>query len=95
MGEHAPTMTSMRSSRPVRTVALRTVALRSVGALTAAASVAFVGVAALPPALARAAGVVDDHPKPVHHPRHPSALPSTDTKVVASSRWADGRWVPA
>ncbi|MBM6401309.1 hypothetical protein [Phycicoccus sonneratiae] len=84
-------MTRTSSPHPVRSTGIRVA-----GALTSAVAVAFAGVAVLPPATAAAAGVTDDRPHPPsRHPRGPSALPrDTTTQVVATYRWADGRWVP-
>ncbi|NHA67156.1 hypothetical protein [Phycicoccus flavus] len=86
--------TTPRPAAGRRHAPVRTAALRWVGVLTAAAAVTFVGVAALPPTTALAAGVVDDHPRPAHPPRGPAALPSTDTRVAATYRWDSGRWLP-
>ncbi|MGG5258965.1 hypothetical protein [Phycicoccus avicenniae] len=66
---------------------------RVLGALTSAAAVALVGVAALPPATAAAAGVADDHPRLLVAGQDPAALPTATSTRAATYRWDGTRFV--
>lgn len=68
---------------------------RVLGALTSAAAVALVGTAALPPAAAAAAGVLDPHPRVLRAAPDPAALPSEANTRAVTYRWDGTRFVRA
>ncbi len=76
-----------------RATSARVAALRFVGALGSALGVAFIGVAALPPATAAAAGVVNDQPRVTSSAPAPADVtPRANTRPV-SYRWDGAHWV--
>ena len=83
----------MDMTTTTRSLIIRSHGRRLVGAVSSVAAVAVIGVSALTPQTAAAAGITAGHRYAVRQPADPAALPHRVDAVDVTYRWTGTGWV--